>query len=280
MTQQTIHIVGGGLVGPLSAIYLAQRGLQVALYERRPDMRRVDIPAGRSINLAVTARGLKALGEVGLMDDIVAIAIPMRGRMLHDLDGKTTFVPYGQKENEFINSVSRGTLNKLLLEKAGSYKNVTIEFVKRCTGYDPDRSTLSFIHENTGKSETVPADVILAADGAWSAIRKTMLDRVMDFNYSQQFLEHGYKELHIPPAPGGGFHLEKNALHIWPRKSFMLIALPNLDGSFTCTLFLAHQGEVSFAMLKTAHDVRDFFTRIFPDAAALMPTLERDFAAN
>ncbi len=243
-------------------------------------MRRVDVAAGRSINLAVTARGLKALAEVGLKDRILEIAIPMKGRMLHDLDGKTTFVPYGQKESEVIHSVSRGSLNRVLLDKAASHDRVEIAFNCRCLGYDPHASALSFLNEETGQSETVGADAILGADGAWSVIRKTMLDTVKDFNYSQEFLEHGYKELHIPPASDGGFRLEKNALHIWPRKSFMLIALPNLDGSFTCTLFLAHRGVESFAGLQTERDVMAFFTRMFPDAITMMPTLSHDFFSN
>jgi kynurenine 3-monooxygenase len=280
MTSQTIHVVGGGLVGTLAAIVLAQKGLKVALYERRPDMRRVDIPAGRSINLAVTSRGLKALEEVGLKDQILAMAVPMRGRMLHDLDGKTTFVPYGQNESEVINSVSRGSLNKVLLEKADGYENVQIAFDQHCVAYDQNASTLTFVNDESGQRDTVSAEVVIGADGAWSVIRKRMLDTVLDFNYSQAFTEHGYKELHIPAAPDGRFRLEKNALHIWPRKSFMLIALPNLDGSFTCTLFFAHEGEESFAALKTKQDVLTFFERVFPDVVPLTPTLARDFFTN
>lgn len=280
MKQQPIHVVGGGLVGALATIVLAQRGFKVVLYERRPDMRRVDIPAGRSINLAVTARGLKALADVGLKQEVLALALPMKGRMLHDMEGKTSFVPYGQKESEVINSVSRGALNKLLLEKADSYDHVEILFNQRCSHYDVDSSVLTFIDEQTTKQKTVKADVAIGTDGAWSAIRKAMFETVKDFNYSQAFLEHGYKELVIPPAPGGGFLIEKNALHIWPRKSFMLIALPNLDGSFTVTLFFAHEGKESFAALKSERDVQDFFRRTFPDAAALMPTLAQDFFTN
>ena len=280
MNLPTIHVVGGGLVGSLATIFVAQKGFKVALHERRPDMRRVDIPAGRSINLAVTTRGLKALAEVGLRDKILALSVPMKGRMLHDTQGKTSFVPYGQKESEVINSVSRGSLNKVLLEKAGSYENVEIVFNHRCQAYDQDSSTLTFVNDQTARSETVSAKVILGADGAWSVIRKTMLENVKDFNYSQEFLEHGYKELVIPPAPDGGFRMEKNALHIWPRKSFMLIALPNLEGSFTCTLFFPHQGEESFAALRTECDVRAFFTRVFPDVTPLMPTLAHDFFNN
>jgi kynurenine 3-monooxygenase len=280
MNLPTIHVVGGGLVGSLVTIFVARKGFKVALHERRPDMRRVDIPAGRSINLAVTARGLKALEDVGLRDKILALSVPMRGRMLHDTHGKTSFVPYGQKASEVINSVSRGSLNKVLLEKAGSYENVEIAFNHRCQAYDQDASTLTFVNDETARSETVSAKVILGADGAWSVIRKTMLENLKDFNYSQEFLEHGYKELIIPPAPDGEFRMEKNALHIWPRKSFMLIALPNLDGSFTCTLFFPHQGEESFAALQTEGDVQAFFTRVFPDAVPVMPTLARDFFSN
>jgi kynurenine 3-monooxygenase len=285
MTPQTIHVVGGGLVGTLAAIVVAQRGFKVALHERRrdmrrPGMRRVDIPAGRSINLAVTARGLKALEEVGLKERILDLAVPMRGRMLHDTQGQTTFVPYGQKESEVINSVSRGSLNKVLLEKAGSYQNVEIACNHRCVAYDLDASTLTFVNDETGQTETVPANVVIGADGAWSVIRKTMRENVKDFNYSQELLEHGYKELVIPPAADGGFRLEKNALHIWPRKSFMLIALPNLDGSFTCTLFFANWGEESFATLQTEREVLAFFSRAFPDAVPLMPTLAKDFFSN
>ena len=280
MTPQSIHVVGGGLVGTLAAIVLAQKGLEVVLHERRPDMRRVDMPAGRSINLAVTARGLKALEEVGLKDQILAMAVSMRGRMLHDTVGKTTFVPYGQKESEVINSVSRGSLNKVLLDKAGEYDNVQIVFNHRCVGYDSQASTLKFVDDSTGRSESISAEVVIGADGSWSLIRKTMLDSVLNFNYSQDFLEHGYKELHIPSAANGGFQMEKNALHIWPRKSFMLIALPNLDGSFTCTLFFAYEGHESFAKLQRESAVQAFFTRVFPDAVPMMPTLVKDFFSN
>lgn len=280
MTQPKIHVVGGGLVGTLSAIFLAQRGFSVALYERRPDMRKANIAAGRSINLAVTARGLKALDEVGLLADVLRLAIPMKGRMLHDVEGKTTFVSYGQKEHEVINSVSRGDLNKLLLSKAESYPNVEILFNQRCKDYAPAARTLTFMDENVHKEKTVKADIIIGADGGGSALRKTFSEQVKNFTMTQDTLAHGYKELVIPAAPGGGFLMEKNALHIWPRKSFMLIALPNLDGSFTVTLFFAHEGKESFAALKAPADVQAFFENIFPDATALMPTLTKDFFEN
>jgi kynurenine 3-monooxygenase len=280
MKTQTIHVVGGGLVGTLSTIVLAQRGFTVVLHERRPDMRKATITAGKSINLAVTSRGLKALAEVGLKDDVLDMAVSMKGRMLHDADGKTTFVAYGQKENEVIHSVSRRDLNTLLLEKAGSYNNVEIFFNRRCVGYDAQTSALTFADEVTGRQETVPAEVTIGADGAWSAVRQAMQKQVKHFQYSETIEAHGYKELVIPAAPGGGFRMEKNALHIWPRKSFMLIALPNLDGSFTVTLFLAGEGKESFTALKTERDVTDFFIRLFPDATRLMPTLAKDFFTN
>jgi kynurenine 3-monooxygenase len=280
MKPEKIHVVGGGPVGALAAIVLAQKGFKVALFERRPDMRRVDTAGGRSINLAVTARGLKALGEVGLLDKILARAIPMKGRMLHDLEGKTTFVPYGQKESEVIHSVSRGALNKLLLDKAGSYENVEISFNRRCLGYDQAGTSLQFMNDETAQCETVPAEVIFGTDGAGSAIRNTMLESLRDFNYSQEFLEHGYKELIMPAAEDGAFRMEKTALHIWPRKSYMLIALPNLDGSFTCTLFFPREGEESFAALQNEREVMAFFTRVFPDAVPLMPSLGHDFFSN
>lgn len=273
-----VHIIGGGLVGSLAAITLAERGFKVRLYERRPDMRKVTISAGRSINLAVTARGLKALEEVGLKQKVLALAVPMRGRMLHDLDGKTTFVPYGQKESEVINSVSRGDLNKLLLDKAESYQSVEILFNRRLEECDT-ASQLVFVNEETKQRETVKADIVIGADGSGSALRKAMR-QVKGFEQSEELLAHGYKELVIPAAAGGGFLMEKNALHIWPRKSYMLIALPNFDGSFTVTLFLAHEGKESFAALKTESDVTDFFSRFFPDAMKLMPDLAKTFFEN
>lgn len=254
----TVQIIGGGLVGPLMAVYLARKGFDVALHERRPDMRRADVPAGRSINLAVTARGLRALDEVGLRAAVLKIAIPMRGRMIHDIDGKTSFLPYGQKEDEVIYAASRGLLNKVLLEAAGTYKNVHMTF----------NETVSAVPEG---------EAVIAADGAWSVVRKGMLERVQNFDYAQSFQSYGYKELHIPAGAGGAFLLEKHALHIWPRKSHMMIALPNTDGSFTMTLFYPYEG---FAALKTAADVAALFARDFPDALALMPTLAEDFFAN
>jgi kynurenine 3-monooxygenase len=271
VSAQNVHIVGGGLVGPLCGIMLANKGFTVTIHERRADMRKGGVAAGRSINLAVTARGLKALEETGLKDKVMEISIPMRGRMVHDAQGNTSLQPYSQKEGECIYACSRGLLNILLLEEADKHKNIDIRFERRCTGYDIASSILTF------EDETVQADMVIGADGAWSAVRRAMLENVQNFNYSQDFLEYGYKELVIPPGEGGGFRMEKNALHIWPRKSFMLIALPNMDGSFTCTLFYPL---AEFAKLKTDKDVTAFFERDFPDAWKLMPTLAQDFFAN
>ena len=279
MKPEKIHVIGGGLVGALTTIYLAQRGFHVVLLERRPDMRRVDISAGRSINLAVTARGLKALGEVGLLEAVMDIAIAMKGRMLHDAEGHTSFVPYGQKESEVIHSVSRGDLNKLLLDKAASYDNVEIFFQQRCLGYDPESSTLTLVDETTSQQKTMQASVIIGTDGGGSVLRKMLAEHQPDFAQSEETLAHGYKELLIPTA-NGAFQMEKHALHIWPRKSYMLIALPNMDGSFTVTFFFAHTGAESFAALKTQAQVEAFFAATFPDALALMPTLAADFFAN
>lgn len=273
MTQQIMHMVGGGLVGSLSAIFLAQRGYAVKLYERRPDMRKNNISAGRSINLAVTSRGLRAIEKAGLLNEVLKLAIPMRGRMLHDVSGKTHFVPYSQKEHEYINSVSRGDLNKLLLTKAEE-AGVEVLFDMPCTGYDVPSSTLHF------GDKKVVAKVAMGADGGGSALRRTMFDTLPQFNYSQTFQTHGYKELSIPPAPDGGFQLEKNALHIWPRGQFMLIALPNLDGSFTCTLFFPFEGKESFATLITREAVLTFFAQYFADAMQLMSDLVEEYFAN
>ena len=276
-----IDIVGAGLVGPLMAIYLARKGFKVALHERRPDMRRTKISAGRSINLALTARGMKSLAEVGLKDAVMKIAIPMKGRMIHDLSGQTSLQPYGQKAEEVIYAVSRGLLNKMLLTAAEEHKGVEIAFNRRCAQYDVDKNTLTFTNEKGGNKRTAKAKTVIAADGAWSAVRKAMLNRVENFNYSQSFLEYGYKELEIPPqGKKGGFRMEPNALHIWPRHSFMMIALPNTEGSFTVTLFYPNEGNNSFARLKTAAAAMEFFKQNFPDAVPHMPGLKRDFFAN
>lgn len=273
---KTINIVGGGLVGSLLATLLAQRGHRVRLIERRSDPRRASIYAGRSINLAMSDRGLRALSLAGLDDDIRAIAIPMHGRMMHDQQGNQTYQPYG-KEGQFINSVSRGELNKTLLN-AAERSGVEIVFEASCIGVDFDRAGATFSRPDR-TTLNVEGDVLFGADGAFSQVRARM--QISDrFNYSQSYIEHSYKELHIPPDHAGGFQLDKNVLHIWPRHSFMMIGLPNIDGSFTCTLFLAHKGPVSFEHLSSSSAVQEFFEEYFPNAIPLMPSYLDDFANN
>ena len=278
--KQTIHIVGGGLVGPLAAIFLAKRGYKVELYERRGDMRKEKVEAGRSINLVVTPRGLVALDRVGLKEQALEIAIPLEGRMLHDKKGDLTHVPYGHKPGEVINAVSRGLLNILLLNEAEKCKGVNIHFYRRCVNYDIKSKILTFQNDDTGGRETVQADIVIGTDGAFSAIRRALFDNVPNFNYAQDFLEHGYKELVIPPNSSGKHRMKEDVFHIWPRGDFMLIGIPNIDGSFTCTLFFRHEGHESFDRLKTKQDVEKFFNEIFSDAVPLMPTLLDDFMNN
>jgi len=278
--KETVHVIGGGLVGPLTAIYLARRGFDVKLYERRGDMRRDDASAGRSINLALTARGLKALERVGLKEEIMKITIPMTGRMVHDREGKTDLQPYGQKADEVIYAASRGLLNIMLLDAADGYGNITTFFHQRCLECDVKTGTAVFEDTNSGAKTEISGGAMIAADGAWSAVRKSMLENMPNYNYAQNFLDYGYKELEIPPAENAGFLMEKNALHIWPRNAYMLIALPNTDGSFTCTLFYPYKGDNSFENLQTPEDVTAFFKRDFADALELMPTLTEDFFSN
>lgn len=273
--NKSIAIAGAGLVGSLLSIYLAKRGYQVSVFERRGDMRTSGYEGGRSINLALSNRGIRALDEVGLANEMKKVAIPMHRRAMHDRQGNMTYQPYG-KEGQFINSVSRSALNIVLMNKAEEL-GVEFFFEQRITKVDVEKTTLTV---NSGQS-TVDRkfDLILGADGAFSAVRGAfqITDR---FNYSQDYIDHGYKELHIPPGTAGAFKLEKNALHIWPRESFMMIALPNPDGSFTCTLFFPFEGAPSFSQLKTDAEVSMFFESTFPDAVALMPTLLEDFNAN
>lgn len=277
MSTQRITIAGAGLVGSLLSTMLAKRGYDVTLFERRADMRAANMSAGRSINLAMSDRGLRALEVAGLADDIRAIAIPMAGRIMHDVDGTLTYQPYGT-EGQAINSVSRGELNKKLMTLAEE-SGVRIHFSMRCVDADLAQTTATFEHTQSGERVVSQADVLFGADGAFSAIRgrMQMTDR---YNYSQSYLPHDYKELHIPPTADGGFRLDPHALHIWPRHSYMIIALPNIDGSFTVTLFLAHDGEVSFSSLTSRDEVQRFFEAQFADLLPHLPTLHEDWEAN
>lgn len=270
-----VIIIGAGLAGSLLAINLAKRGIKVDVYEARGDMRLEEVVAGRSINLALSDRGIAALREVGMDEYMLAEAVPMTGRMIHSPKGEQKLFSYSGRQGEYINSVSRSGLNIALMNEAEKYDEVTLHFNERCVGFDCESGVASL---ESGR--VVNADTVIATDGAGSAVRLAMEDQIEGHISHTVFLDHGYKELHIPPAPDGGFLLEKNALHIWPRHQFMMIALPNFDGSFTCTLFLAHKGEVSFEALTDVVAVRDFFGREFPDAVGLMPTLVEDFFAN
>jgi kynurenine 3-monooxygenase len=275
----TVTIVGSGLAGALLACYLGRAGRRVDLYEKRPDPRAHGPERGRSINLALSVRGIHALREVGLADEVLRASILMRGRMIHHLDGMLTFQPYGKDDAQALHSVSRGGLNLLLVEAAARLPVVRLFFDQRCTGLDLDSGTLEFVGGRTQALAHVPADFVVGADGAYSAVRAAMQRRER-FDYSQEYLGHGYKELTIPAGPGGAFRLEPHALHIWPRGAFMMIALPNADGSFTCTLFWPFEGPDSFAALRTEKDVLAYFGRQFPDVPPLIPTLADDFLSN
>lgn len=304
MTKQKVIIIGAGLSGSLLAIYLAKRGIEIEVYESRSDMRREETPAGRSINLALSNRGIAALKEIGLDEYMLAEAVPMHGRMIHAADGQTKLLPYSGRQGEYINSVSRAGLNVALMNEAEKYANVKFHFDEKLVDFDCKTGEARF---ESGK--IIKGDTLIAADGAGSKVRDAMLHGgVPRFDFSQKWLEHGYKELHIPPKPiwdlgfrisdlsspnanpksqipnpksnDGAFQMEKNALHIWARRAFMMIALPNFDGSFTCTLFLAHTGETSFEQLTDEKSLLKFFEANFADAIPLMPTLVEDFFAN
>ena len=275
MAKRKITLIGSGLVGSLLSIYLARRGHEVRLFERRPDLRTNRISAGRSINLALSDRGWRGLEGVGISDEIRKVALPMRGRMMHSVNGELTFQPYG-KEGQAINSVSRGGLNCVLMDLAEK-EGVKIHFEHRCTGLQLESATTEF--EFNGSIISVEADHVFATDGAFSAGRLQLMLGTDRFNYSQSYLEHGYKELTIPPV-NGEFAMDHQALHIWPRSSYMLIALPNLDKSFTCTLFFPFEGDPSFNSLDTTEKGIAFFKKVFPDTIPLMPDLYDEFKNN
>ena len=284
MEQKDTVIIGAGLVGSLLSIYLSKRGYKVKVYERRADMRKEKIVAGRSINLALSDRGIKALEEVGIMDEIKKIAIPMHGRYIHNADGSTAYQAYGN-DGQFINSVSRGELNKMLMDLAEK-KGVEIFFNEKCEKIDWKKNEISFQNAANfptgpcGQLSTFNFQLAFGSDGAYSAARLTHQLQHDRFQYQQYYIDFGYKELNIPAGPNDEFMMEKNALHIWPRGNYMLIALPNIDGSFTCTLFFPFEGDPSFASLDTKEKVTSFFMKTFADAVHLMPTLADDFFNN
>lgn len=275
MEKKHIGIMGGGLVGCLLSIYLVKRGYRVAVYERRDDLRKKYSDEGRSINLALSTRGIRSLAEVGIFDRIEQIAIPMHGRMMHDRTGNLSFLPYGSS-GQYINSISRSGLNEILMDHAERL-GVRFHFRHRCVAVDLQNTSATFqIDERQSSTHTF--DLIAGADGAFSAVRAAM--QITDrFNYAQHYLEHGYKELEIPALDGRAV-LDKHALHIWPRESYMMIALPNPDETFTCTLFFPFEGDPSFSSLSDASHVLRFFEEAFPDAVAKMPTLKEDYFRN
>ena len=279
-----IVIVGGGQAGALMALYLARQGHRVRLLESRPDLRRVDIDAGKSINLALATRGIVPLKELGVYPSLEPILVPMAGRMVHEVDGEAALQPYGLSPEDVIHAVSRSDLNAILLDAAEATGNVDVTFDVRCRKIDFDNKLLEISDYNRdGATSVVPFGTLIGCDGASSEVRDAML-AVNGGTSVEDELGHGYKELNIPPGPGGTFRIEPNALHIWPRGEFMLIALPNPEGDFTVTLFMPNEdgpgSTDSFADLKTDADVERFFRREFPDFVALVPDLTTQFFEN
>jgi len=283
MTQkENILIIGAGLCGSLLALRMAQRGYKVTLVEKRPDLRIVEQDAGRSINLALSNRGLRGLRLAGVEKSAKNLCIPMLGRMIHDKEGNTFLSKYSGRDNEYINSISRPGLNILLLNEASKMPNVTLIFNHSCIAVDLEKATATFNNSETDNEIRLTGDILLATDGSGSVVRQSMFNhKKFLFSFSQQWLTHGYKELVIPPADNGGYRTNQSALHIWPRGEDMLIALPNLDGSFTVTLFLPYSNsDYCFDNLTTPEKVMKYFTEEFPDAVSLMPNLSEEFFQN
>ena len=279
--KEKILIVGAGLCGSLLALRMAQRGYQVEVYESRSDLRNSVISAGRSINLSLSDRGLKALRMAGLEKKARALCIPMKGRLMHDAASNTFESNYSGRQGECINSISRGNLNGLLLTEAEKYPNVNIHFNTKCLEIDIETKIARFQSFDSKEQFTVQADVIFGTDGAGSSLRKSYEKQFPAFKVSQEFLTHGYKELEIPADKNGGHLISKEHLHIWPRGDYMLIALPNMDGSFTVTLFLSYsEGSYNFDNLITKEKIIEFFEKDFPDTLALIPDVLKEFENN
>jgi len=278
--SKTATIVGAGLVGSLWAVYLSKAGYKVTIFERRADLRKTDISAGKSINLALSTRGWKAFEHAGVKEEIAKISIPMYGRTMHDLEGDLTYQPYGL-EGEAIYSVSRAGINCLLMDIAQNSGNVTIQFNQKCIGADLENGTVLLKEYKTNKVYEHKADVVFGTDGAFSAIRTKAMQKTPRFNYSQTYIEDGYREILLPANKDGSYKLDVNTLHIWPRGRYMLIALPNEDGSFTCTLFLPFDGDTnSFDKLNTKEEVNTFFETKFPDFYKLMPEIGEQWSSH
>lgn len=280
--KENILIIGAGLCGSLLALRLGQRGYNVKLVEKRPDLRKVEQDAGRSINLAFSDRGVRALQMVGLENEVEKLCLPMLGRMIHDKQGNTFMSPYSGKNEKYINSISRPGLNMLLLDAAEKLPNVQLIFNQSCESVDLKNTTASFTDYNSKEKTTHTANYIFGTDGAGSVIRNNVFNnKQIRLSFSIDWLTHSYKELTIPAMENGGFKADSKALHIWPRGENMLIALPNLDGSFTVTLFLSHEtGADNFQKLDSPEKVLEYFEREYPDAKALMPNLVEEFFEN
>lgn len=273
--MERMVVVGTGLVGSLLAVYLARQGHQVDIYDRNPDMRATYNGSGRAINLTLCDRGFKALDAVGVGDAIRRISVPAYGRLVHGADGHLAYQPYGNN-NEALYSILRSELSATLLDFAEQEPNIKFHFNEKCTALDLSPLTLEFQNQQTGRTTTQEADRVFGADGAFSAVR-TFMQRMSRFNYSQEFLDQGYKELLVPSSIDAGWASEKNVLHMWPRGGYMLLGFPNTDGSFTCSLHMPFEGEPSFASLQTESDVVSFFEENFPDVVSHIPNLAESF---
>ncbi len=270
---KNVTIIGAGLVGSLWAVYLSRAGYKVTIFERRSDIRKADISAGKSINLALSVRGWKALDDVGVGDEVRKIAIPMHGRVMHDKEGRLTYQPYG-KEGQAIYSVSRGKINATMMDIAENVGKAIIQYNHECHKVDFENSIAFVRNSITGEEIQVKSDLIFASDGAFSAVRYNSMQKLPRFNYSQRFIEDGYREILLPANSDGSYKMDKNALHIWPRGRFMMIALANEDGSFTGTLFMPHENhKYAFDKLKSKDDVDSFFKDVFPDFYEMMPNI-------
>tara|TARA_B110000902_G_scaffold44797_2_gene50197 strand:- start:1792 stop:3129 length:1338 start_codon:yes stop_codon:yes gene_type:complete len=278
--EKKVIIVGAGLVGSLWAVYMQKAGYQVVIYERRSDIRKAEISAGKSINLALSERGWNSLKAAGIEKEIEKIAIPMSGRIMHSTEGDLTYQAYGKKD-EAIYSVSRGHLNAIMMDLAENKGNTKIHYQHQCLDADLEKGHITLKNLNTQEVFEDKADVIFAADGAFSAVRYNSMQKVDRFNFSQFYIEDGYKELLLPADENGNYKIEKNALHIWPRGRFMLIALPNEDGSFTCTLFMPFENDkYAFKQLDNDAKIEDFVKKVFPDFYELIPNLIENWHQN
>jgi kynurenine 3-monooxygenase len=277
--NKNITIVGAGLVGSLCAIYLAKKGYNVTVFEKRPDLRKANISAGKSINLVISRRGWNAIEAIGIRKEIESLTVPVYGRMTHDIKGNTNFIQYSTK-NDPIYSVSRGGLNAKLMDIAEQFPNVKINFNEQCSDINLDTATASFINKETNLQTSFPGDLIIGTDGAFSEVRHRMM-RLDRFNYQQEYIPDGYKEIVFPANEDGLPRMRQDALHIWPRKNFMLMGLANLDGGFTGTLFFPFEGEPwSFSKINNEKDLMKFFAEIFPDAIPLIPNLTEQYFDN